>query len=121
MFTGGCETPNADLSTALPQPMFGLKMKIHAIAIRRPGIASGTTTSQAATSTQATSVTVTRMSPPSKQSVERALPLLLFVGIEQDADDLLRGQRLDHAGRVDRHVGPGRQAAEFCEEALAFP
>jgi hypothetical protein len=28
------------LSTALPQPMFGLKTKIQAIAIKRPGMAN---------------------------------------------------------------------------------
>jgi hypothetical protein len=39
MLTGASARPNADFSTALPQPMFGLKTKIQAMAISSPGIA----------------------------------------------------------------------------------
>jgi hypothetical protein len=40
MFTGASVSPSADLSTALPQPMFGLKTKIQAMAISNPGTAN---------------------------------------------------------------------------------
>ena len=40
MFTGASVSPNADLSSALAQPMFGLKTKIQAIAISNPGTAN---------------------------------------------------------------------------------
>src|SRR4029079_2924942 len=37
--TGASVSPNSDLSRALPQPMLGLKTKIQAIAISKPGTA----------------------------------------------------------------------------------
>jgi hypothetical protein len=40
MLRGASVRPNADLSAALPQPMFGLNTKIQAIAINNPGTAN---------------------------------------------------------------------------------
>ncbi len=40
MFTGASASPNSDLSSALPQPIFGLNTKIQAIAISNPGTAN---------------------------------------------------------------------------------
>ena len=40
MLTGASPSPNADFSTALPQPILGLNTKIQAMAISSPGTAN---------------------------------------------------------------------------------